>query len=170
MGKLPYFPFYPGDWLKDTELSMCSPASRGIWIDALCAMHVSGTYMLEGTPDQLSRVLRLANVLELHSALEELKTTKTAIIRYDGHGRVTVISRRFEREHKDRENNNLRKKKERSHGEVTEESRYRSRRSHNPSSYSSSSSKEKNKNKKENSGPVPLSELLADLATKGADQ
>ena len=36
---LPYFPFYVGDWLKDTR--HLSLAARGAWIDILCAMHNS---------------------------------------------------------------------------------------------------------------------------------
>ena|SRR3990167_9730208 len=38
-GKLPYIPFFVGDWLKDTR--HLSLAARGAWIDILCAMHNS---------------------------------------------------------------------------------------------------------------------------------
>jgi hypothetical protein len=34
----PAFQFYPGDWLKDTNLRVCSPAARGVYIDILCLM------------------------------------------------------------------------------------------------------------------------------------
>ncbi len=39
--KLPAFMFYPGDWLKDNSLRVCSLQSRGLWIDLLCYMHES---------------------------------------------------------------------------------------------------------------------------------
>lgn len=39
MSKKPSFQFYPGDWLKDTALRLCSPAARGIWMDMLCLLH-----------------------------------------------------------------------------------------------------------------------------------
>ena len=38
MTKAPSFPFYPGDWLKDFELSVCSIFARGLLIDMLCIM------------------------------------------------------------------------------------------------------------------------------------
>ena len=38
MPKFPSFNFYPGDWLKDPELSICSLAARGMWIDVICLM------------------------------------------------------------------------------------------------------------------------------------
>lgn len=34
--KEPSFQFYPGDWIKDPELSICSATARGVWIDVLC--------------------------------------------------------------------------------------------------------------------------------------
>ena len=36
MSKLPGFMFYPGDWVKDADLSRCSKAAKGMWIDMLC--------------------------------------------------------------------------------------------------------------------------------------
>lgn len=41
--KRPSFQFYPGDWLRSTDLRSCSVGARGLWIDMLCLMH-------EGTP------------------------------------------------------------------------------------------------------------------------
>lgn len=38
MSKLPSFQFYPGDWRKDANLSRCSKAAKGVWIDMLCLM------------------------------------------------------------------------------------------------------------------------------------
>lgn len=39
LSKKPSFQFYPGDWLKDPALRMCSPAARGVWMDLLCLLH-----------------------------------------------------------------------------------------------------------------------------------
>lgn len=37
--KLPAFQFYTGDWRKDPNLSRCTKAEKGVWIDMLCLMH-----------------------------------------------------------------------------------------------------------------------------------
>jgi hypothetical protein len=41
MANYPWFKFFPGDWMKDPELSKCSAAARGIWMDVLCLMYQS---------------------------------------------------------------------------------------------------------------------------------
>lgn len=38
---LPYFKFYPGDWLKDLDLRRCSLPAKGVLIEALCIMFQS---------------------------------------------------------------------------------------------------------------------------------
>ena len=42
--KRPSFQFYPGDWLRDTALRVCSIGARGLWIDMLCFMHEGSPY------------------------------------------------------------------------------------------------------------------------------
>lgn len=42
--KRPSFQFYPGDWLNDAALRMCSVGARGLWIDMLCIMHQGSEY------------------------------------------------------------------------------------------------------------------------------
>jgi hypothetical protein len=37
----PSFQFYPGDWLTDPKLNLCSPQTKGVWMDILCHMHLS---------------------------------------------------------------------------------------------------------------------------------
>jgi hypothetical protein len=103
---------------------MCSPATRGIWVDALCAMHENNrSGSITGSPDQLARVLRCTPA-EFLIALRELGETKTADILWDGSGamsqnvtpcpkKVTLINRRMRREFKDRNNAKLRKRRER---------------------------------------------------------
>jgi hypothetical protein len=100
-GKLPAFQFYTGDWLKDPELSMCSPATRGIWADAICAMHEfdrSGS--LTGTREQLSRVCRCA-LSDMQTAIAELDSTGAANVT-ERNGVVTLVNRRMQREHQER--------------------------------------------------------------------
>lgn len=38
---MPYFQFYPADWLTDTSLRLCSAETRGVWIDLLCFMSLA---------------------------------------------------------------------------------------------------------------------------------
>jgi hypothetical protein len=134
--KLPAFQFYPGDWLKDPELSMCAPATRGIWIDILCAMHELGrSGQVTGTVDQLCRLCR-CTAAEMSAALTELTNTKAALTS-ERNGVVTVINRRMQREHKERVAGKERVKKYRSNGNVTDEKRN----GNAPSSSSVSSSK-----------------------------
>ncbi len=109
--KQPAFMFYPGDWLKDPCLSLCSPATRGIWIDVLCCMHELRSGSLSGTPDQMARALRCSPT-DLHTAVQELHATGAAIVR-NGHGVVTLTNRRKEREAKARQQATSRKQYER---------------------------------------------------------
>jgi hypothetical protein len=92
-GKHPYLPLYTGDWKKDPELSNCSPATRGIWIDILCTMHDSDAASLTGTIDQLSRQARCSNS-EMLMAVCELRDTRTALV-VDHQGKYTLSCRRL---------------------------------------------------------------------------
>lgn len=129
MPKRPAFQFYPGDWLRDPHLGMCRPETRGIWMDLLCAMHENGERgELTGTVQMLAQLARCTSA-QMRRALDDLSGTKAGHVTQTGEN-VTVISRRMYREHKDRENNRLRKQRQRSPGNVPKMSR----------SYSSSSS------------------------------
>lgn len=53
MSKLPYFPFYPGDWQKDPNLRRCSHAAKGVLMDALCfafELEERGVFVSGGRP------------------------------------------------------------------------------------------------------------------------
>jgi hypothetical protein len=126
MAKLPWFKFYPTWWLGDTELSKCTSATRGVWMDLLCAMHQSGrSGELRGTTDQIARLARCSTV-ELTQALTELQATGTADVTFRNND-VTVINRLMKREAKDRTDTALRVKKHRSNNDVTEKKRGRSK-------------------------------------------
>lgn len=116
--KHPYLRFYTGDWQKDPAVSLCSAATRGIWVDLLCAMHnAADRGRLVGTVAQLSRVARCTPE-EMQSALSELDETGAASVTCHGdvtdcHSKVTVENRRMRRETEETENARLRKRRER---------------------------------------------------------
>lgn len=121
MAKLPAFQFYPGDWLKDPAVSLCQPSTRGIWWDAICAMHESNrSGTLVGTPDQLVRVLRCSRS-ELHTAIADLKATGTADVT-ERSGKITIINRRMHREWLSRLKNRDKQEKWRRNHNVTSSS------------------------------------------------
>lgn len=116
--KLPSLQFYIGDWLKDANLSMCSPLARGIWIDLLCAMHeLDRKGELRGTPDQLARVARCLPV-EIVQALDELSNSGAAEVTHRN-GVYTVVNRRMKREFEERESSKERVQKFRKGKTVT---------------------------------------------------
>jgi len=120
-----YMQFDTGAWLKDPKLSMCLPATRGIWIDAIAAMHEDArSGALSGTPCQLARVLRCSESA-LMDAIADLRSTGAGDVT-ERHGIVTLVNRRMNREAKDREGNRLRQSRHRGNGNkpppVTEES------------------------------------------------
>jgi hypothetical protein len=126
MAKLPWFKFNPSWWMGDAELSKCSSATRGVWIDLLCAMHQSGrSGELRGTTDQIARLARCSTA-ELTQALTELQATGTADVTFRNND-VTVINRLMKREAKARTATALRVKKHRSNDDVTEKKRGRSK-------------------------------------------
>jgi hypothetical protein len=111
-GKLPYLPLFTGDWVKDPELTLCTPATRGIWIDLLCAMHERGRCgELLGTVDQLARFAR-CTAAELALALDDLHTTGAAVVQKRD-GSIFVRNRRMYDESQKRKSNAERQKRHR---------------------------------------------------------
>jgi len=98
MAKHFYMKFDIGDWMKDAAVGRCTPATRGIWIDLLCAMHESGrTGELSGTRDQIARLGR-CSAAELAHALTDIQITRAADVT-TRNGNVTITNRRMSREH-----------------------------------------------------------------------
>ncbi len=94
--KHPYIQFFTGDWLKDPALSICSPATRGIWMDLLCHLHeLQNGGKVTATGLQIARICRCSEQ-DAHIALDELRKTNTADI-YERDGSWTVICRRMKR-------------------------------------------------------------------------
>jgi 5-methylcytosine-specific restriction endonuclease McrA len=115
MAKLPAFQFYPGDWMKDPQVSMLSPATRGIWIDLICLMHENGrTGLITGLSDQLCRACR-CSAAEFVQAVKEIKDAKTADVT-EREGVISIINRRMRREWKERTDTAQRQQKFREKG------------------------------------------------------
>ncbi len=55
--KLPWFPFYPTDWLSDQRVALMEPAEKGIYIDLLAHAWLEGS--IPSDPIQLAFLLRL---------------------------------------------------------------------------------------------------------------
>lgn len=110
MAKRPSFQFYTGDWKKDPELSLCSPSTRGIWIDLMCAIHdldrPDGS--IEGAPATLSQVCRCTKK-QMNAAISELGKTGTATIKFGGGGVVSITCRRMARDWEERSKDRIRK-------------------------------------------------------------
>jgi hypothetical protein len=78
--KLYWMPHNAKDWLTDPQLSMCSPATRGIWKDAIDVMWLSGqTGQLMGSVTQLARRCRCSES-EVKEAIIELFETGAASV------------------------------------------------------------------------------------------
>lgn len=123
MTKRPAIMFYTGDWMKDPHLAMCSPATRGIWIDMLCLMHEnSESGRLDGDLGGLARACRCTPE-QLHDALRELHEYKAAEVTVlpddtESYQPVTILSRRMVREYERRKYNADKQKRHRAkHGD-----------------------------------------------------
>lgn len=58
MAALPYFPFYPQDWLSDPDVGAMTHAQRGVYIDLLARMWVAGHGRCD-LPDDNAAIARL---------------------------------------------------------------------------------------------------------------
>lgn len=118
-----WFKFEHTLWLTDPDLNKCSLAAQGFWLRCLCMMRKSGTARLTGSPLELCRILSVFPD-DLDKCVEELRHTKTADVT-KSQETVTLKSRRFHRELNTKEQNRLRKRKEREGKAVTPESQDR---------------------------------------------
>lgn len=90
-----------GDWLKDPGVSLLKPATRGIWFDAICVMHILDRCgELQGSVPDLARVCR-CTPNEMRAALDDLKSRNAADCD-ERNGVVTLQNRRMRREWTDR--------------------------------------------------------------------
>lgn len=118
MPTLPWFKFEIAKWMMDLNLSKCHPATRGVWIDLIVAMHQDGrSGELRETVEDLARLARTTTAI-LIPALTELQTTGTAHVTFRNNS-VTVVNRLMKREAKSRQGTALRVKKHRCNRTVT---------------------------------------------------
>lgn len=109
MANLPYFQFYPGDWVQDT--AALSLAAKGAWTDILCALWRSQTRGSLTLPALgWARVIR-ASVDQAEQVINELVSMKTCDSVTQPNGEITIINRRQVREEKERNSNTERQRK-----------------------------------------------------------
>lgn len=112
-------------WLTDEQLNRCSLETQGFWIRAICVMHKSVTARLVGTEAELGRLLSVTPS-EFRRCVAELDRTKTATVTQTSK-MFTLVSRKFARELKKREQDRLRQRRKRGHADVPDESQDRVR-------------------------------------------
>ncbi len=98
--KLPAFQFYPGDWMQDTRC--LSLASKGAWIDLLCAMWRSQTRGQLFLPIVGYARIISSTVDQTEAVIKELTDMQICDCETNGNGIVTLINRRMCREEKER--------------------------------------------------------------------
>jgi hypothetical protein len=74
MSKLPWFKFYPKDWMGDSGLQMCSWETKGIFIEMICIMAESNRYGFLEINDKKVTQEMLKKRLRIHH-----KTLKTCL-------------------------------------------------------------------------------------------
>ncbi len=110
MAKPPAIQFYVRDWT--TDCNGLSVAAKGAWIQMICQLHLATKRgELTKTPGAWARICG-CTAEELDVILQELNDEETARVTFCN-GRVTVVSRRFERERKQREQEALRQRRHR---------------------------------------------------------
>jgi uncharacterized protein YdaU (DUF1376 family) len=119
MGKKPYMEFYVNDFMADTR--PLSASSTGIWIKVLCDMHWKNSNgHIQATTEAICRMCGCTGE-EFETFLDENKVHGIANVT-DSHGIVTLVSRRMEREGKEREQARKRKARQRGRDEFTDDS------------------------------------------------
>jgi hypothetical protein len=89
MSKHFFMQYYPGEWLSDARVSQCRPATRGIWWDAISAMHgIDRCGQLSGTVEALARawsakIRNSLGILWSHSVLAKSFSPFQAFMEFD---------------------------------------------------------------------------------------
>lgn len=94
--KLPFLKFYPAQYVNDTRL--LSLATKGGWVDVICALHSSATRGVLTLPIEAWARVMGTDVAQARQVFDELSKYSISQISIDGNGDVTVSSRRMERE------------------------------------------------------------------------
>jgi hypothetical protein len=115
MAKLPWFKFYPADWMIDQDLRRCSPAARGIWADMLCFMfqcETRGVLASGGIPWTIDEIVSAVggNADVTRRCIDELVAKRVCRLSESG----AYSSKRMMEDHEIRENTRKRVQKHRS--------------------------------------------------------
>lgn len=109
--KLPFFQFYPSDYMRDTRA--LSLAAKGGWVDILCLLHGSSTRgIVTLALVSWARVMG-ATVDQAGAVIGELDVLKVAEVKREVNGDVTISSRRMLRDDITREQTRLRVRRHR---------------------------------------------------------
>lgn len=108
--KPPAMQFYVKDWKADTD-GLC-PAAKGAWIQICCTLHLAqkrgrSTHSV----DAWGRIIGCRRN-EVRALMQEIEDCNCACVTFRN-GDITVVSRRMERERKEKEQNALRQAKHR---------------------------------------------------------
>lgn len=167
--KLPAFQFYPGDWRKDPNLSRCSKAAKGVWIDMLVLMFecpIRGVLADAGgkpwSDQEIAEAIGGPTASNLECIAELLGK---GVARRDNRG--AIFSRRLVRDEATRQATNGRVKKHRSNANVTQDV---TPMKHDSSSSTSSSKPPPYPPPGENGGPAALSAANCDIDAWQAGQ
>lgn len=120
-GKLPWFQFYPADWVNDTR--MLDLQSKGAWFEIINAMwNAPNRGVISGTLEEFS--LLLGCYIDVTTViLDRFERQNICDFYRDGNGVVTLKCRRMIREEAEREHNRERvakfRKKQSCNGDVT---------------------------------------------------
>ena len=103
--KRPSFQFYPGDWLRSTDLRSCSVGARGLWIDMICLMHEGEPYgyLRVGNKDILPPILAKMVGATQEEVINWLKELSLAGVFSESQRSGCIFSRRMVRDEKLRE-------------------------------------------------------------------
>lgn len=141
-----WFKFEYLKWLTDEQLNRCSLETQGFWMRCICVMRKSDAAKIQGSMSELCRLLSVTPG-EFKKCFSELSFTKTASVTQTANN-FTIMSRKYAKELKLREQNRLRKQRERRHANVTDVS-------HDRVISKSKSKKEEEKNTHINAGAGP---------------
>lgn len=93
---LPYMKFFPADYLADCDV--LSVGARGAWHTFLCKAWLARCASVSLKPAQWSRVFGASNVEQAERLIAEIDECEVGDVIREDDGRVTLISRRIERD------------------------------------------------------------------------
>jgi hypothetical protein len=94
MPELPWIKWYPTNWMSEPGLMLCGPETRGIWIDALNVMMLSGKPYISGTIPELAQMCRCTPG-GMQKAFASCKTYAICECKTDANGIFTMTSRKM---------------------------------------------------------------------------